>query len=262
MDFLEKTPVITRINLAIRVPAGCGEPLHRNRPTYGIALHLEGEKLYRFEGGRELVVCKNDLIFLPRQSNYYVDSRVEGECYAINFSLAEDLTFEPFVLHMKNAFRVLEHFKSAEKAFRAKKSGYEYRCFADTYAVLQEMSRVRYMAYPFFKSDKRLIPAIDYIHEHFHEGKIELETLAALCDLSVVYFRRLFEGVFGLSPIKYINGLKLERAKELLSSGLYSVEAVCRLSGFENMSYFCRFFKSSSGEAPGQYARSSIQKKE
>lgn len=261
MNFLDQTPVISRINLAIRVPAGCGEPLHRNRPTYGIALHLEGEKLYRFEGGRDLSVCKNDLIFLPRLSNYYVESRVEGECYAINFLLTDEPVFEPFVLHMKNAAHVLEHFKSAEKAFIAKKMGYEYRCFADTYAILQEMSRVHFMAYSFQRRNERLLPAIDYIHEHFHEGKIELETLAKLCGMSVVYFRRLFEGVFGVSPIKYINALKLERAKELLSSGLYSVEAVCRLSGFENISYFCRFFKKCSGEAPGQYSRSSMEEK-
>ena len=43
--------------------------------------------------------------------------------------------------------------------------------------------------------------------------------------------------------MKYINDLKLKRAKELLNSGFYTVSDVATQAGFFDLSYFSRFFK-------------------
>ena len=67
--------------------------------------------------------------------------------------------------------------------------------------------------------------------------------LASLCDISVVHLRNCFIKAYALSPIKYINSLKLIRAKELIESGMYTVGDVCFLSGYNDESYFSREFK-------------------
>ena len=98
-----------------------------------------------------------------------------------------------------------------------------------------------------------LFPAIEYIHDHFTGEKLSVEMLSSLCGISSVYFRRLFTVKFGVSPVRYINDLRLSRAKELILSEQYTVEEAARLSGFEDESYFCRFFKKETGMTPSEY---------
>ena len=55
---------------------------------------------------------------------------------------------------------------------------------------------------------------------------------------------------------KYINNLKLARAEELILTELYTIDKVAELSGFDDASYFCRYFKKTTGVTPSEYRRS------
>ena len=79
---------------------------------------------------------------------------------------------------------------------------------------------------------------------------IIIEHLSDICKMSPSYFRRNFFKCFACSPINYINNLKLARAKELLSQNEFNLNTVCELSGFNNVYYFCRFFKKHTGLTP------------
>ena len=89
-------------------------------------------------------------------------------------------------------------------------------------------------------------PAIYYILSNYFKESISIEHLKSLCNISTVHLRNSFIKAFALSPVKYINNLKFMSAKELLSSGLYTVNEVCFLSGFNNESYFVASLKSNS----------------
>ncbi len=80
-----------------------------------------------------------------------------------------------------------------------------------------------------------------------------MDRLAYLAGMSDTYFRRLFSERFGKNPLKYINELRLQRAKELLSGDYYTVEEVSELCGFNNVSYFSIFFKREVGIPPSVY---------
>ena len=54
----------------------------------------------------------------------------------------------------------------------------------------------------------------------------------------------------GVSPLAYINSLKITRAKELLLSGMYTVTEVAFMSGYSDISHFSREFKKSTGVSP------------
>ena len=82
---------------------------------------------------------------------------------------------------------------------------------------------------------------------------ISVEKLSKLCGFSYEYFRKLFHNCYGCSPVKYINDLKLKRAKELLSSGFYTISDTALQSGFFDVSYFSRFFKKNVGISPIEY---------
>ena len=110
---------------------------------------------------------------------------------------------------------------------------------------------------PYLPKSKQLLiqPAIDYIHKHYTEELINVQGLSELCGISYNYLRQLFETLYGVSPIKYINALKITRAKELLSSGLYTVHETAYLSGFSDLSHFSRFFKKCVGVFPNEFIK-------
>ena len=98
-----------------------------------------------------------------------------------------------------------------------------------------------------------LHPAITYIHDHYTEENICVGYLAGLCGISEPYFRRLFTRSFGVSPLRYINTLKITRAKELIASRVYTISEIALLSGFHDEAYFSREFKKAVGVAPSKY---------
>ncbi|MEE1186338.1 MAG: AraC family transcriptional regulator [Acutalibacteraceae bacterium] len=80
-------------------------------------------------------------------------------------------------------------------------------------------------------------PAVEYIHSQYSKGLINISELSAMCGITPEYLRKLFRSFYGVSPLKYINDLKITRAKELLASGMYSVTEAALQSGYTDMSY-------------------------
>lgn len=255
MNFYNYNFNIDKIVLACRVPAGTGEAVHKNRPSHGLAFNVGGEKKYIFDKKKVFTVKENDIIFLPEKSDYVVNDVTSGDCYAINFKISEDVSFEPFVLHIKNREKILNIFTAAEKSFRTKKNAYEIKCKAELYELIYCIVNEYNTGYFSSREMKLLLPSVDYIHNFYSEKNIEIDFLAELCGIKEAYFRRIFTKCYGVSPVKYINALKLARAKELLVQSEYSVENTAYLSGFNNVYYFCRFFKKETGMNPSEYKK-------
>lgn len=74
-----------------------------------------------------------------------------------------------------------------------------------------------------------------------------------MCGITPEYFRKIFKAYYGVSPLKYINALKITHAKELLDSGMYSVTEAALRSGYTDLSYFSREFKKETGNSPKYY---------
>ena len=79
-----------------------------------------------------------------------------------------------------------------------------------------------------------------------------------MCGITPEYFRKIFKTYYGVSPIKYINTLKITHAKELLASGMYSVTEAALQSGYTDMSYFSREFKKATEKSPCNYRADSL----
>jgi AraC-like DNA-binding protein len=73
-----------------------------------------------------------------------------------------------------------------------------------------------------------------------------------LC-LSTGEFIRHFKAVFGETPHHWRNRMRLERARDLLISGKYSVTDVCMEVGFSSLGSFSTLFKRHFGESPSAY---------
>ena len=256
MDFRKENIDIKKINLCCYVDKNNGERIHKNRKYYGLAFHIDGEKKYNFENYGNYFIKPNSVIFMPKYSNYVVDSITTGSCYAISFELFEDIDFPPFSINIKNYTEILENFKKANTVWRRKKAGYEMKCRSYLYNIIYIIQN-EYNNYSNTKQLKVIEPALEFIRKNYHlQNEFNVKDLSKLCEISETYFRRLFNDCMGVSPIQYINNLKLTRASELLSSGFYTVSEVMTMSGFNDGAYFSRHFKKHFGVSPKEYSLS------
>lgn len=93
---------------------------------------------------------------------------------------------------------------------------------------------------------------LDYI-EHNLSEHITLDSLAAHVHFDKSYLTARFKDSLGTSPIRYVNHLRIERAKTLLATTDDSITQIARTVGFSSIHYFSRYFKEKEGVTPIEY---------
>jgi len=96
--------------------------------------------------------------------------------------------------------------------------------------------------------------AMAYIEQNMKE-EMRIEMLASKTYLSPSYFRKLFKETTGLTPVEYINSLRISKAKQLLESGILSVTDAAEAVGINDPNYFSKIFKAATGMTPTEYKR-------
>lgn len=254
-EFMDCDFNIEKIFVACCVLPGCGTNMHTNRASHGLAFYPDMECTFNFEGKR-LTAKKNSIIYLPKGSSYIVEKSSGHEnvgCYAINFDISKNTGFSPFVFEIKNTSKVLSLFQQSESVWRTRKTGFHMECKANLYNIICTMKKEYELGYITKLSKDMLSAGVEYIKENYTDAHIDIAYLASLCNISETYFRRQFGKQYGISPVKYINNLKISHAKELLLSQMYTVSEVAGLSGFCDESYFSRKFKEATGLCPSEY---------
>jgi AraC-like DNA-binding protein len=105
------------------------------------------------------------------------------------------------------------------------------------------------------RQDRHLQGAVDYIRAHYTET-LSFKKVARVAGFNATYFSELFRKREGMTFEKYVLGLRLERAKQLLERTKHDVTRVATLSGFNSPQYFCRAFRRTVGRAPLEYRAS------
>jgi len=86
-------------------------------------------------------------------------------------------------------------------------------------------------------------------------GNITLADLAKACELSIRHFTRAFRGSTGMSPHAWLLQLRMERAKQLLTSSRRMLADVALDCGFADQSHMTRIFQRSVRMSPGAWRR-------
>jgi AraC family transcriptional regulator len=91
-----------------------------------------------------------------------------------------------------------------------------------------------------------------YIDGHFHE-RISLQDMADVACISLHHFLRQFKKRYNVTPHRYLQRQRLKEACRLLDTSEHSVNSICQLIGYEDVSYFGKLFKSHAKVTPEQY---------
>jgi AraC-like DNA-binding protein len=69
----------------------------------------------------------------------------------------------------------------------------------------------------------------------------------------------LFKSEVGVSPQRYLNNIRLDKAREYLENGVLSVKEIASEVGISNVSRFCRSFKVRYGTTPKEYRKTHLR---
>lgn len=80
-----------------------------------------------------------------------------------------------------------------------------------------------------------------------------LEEIAEFCHLSPSYFSTLFRQETGLPFTKYVNDIRIDKAKHLLQESKKSVLDISLECGYNTLTHFIKTFKKTTGMTPSKY---------
>ncbi len=185
------------------------------------------------------------------------DEEIHFFCLIIDRSFCKYHSIDPFLLHFTPLIQSAEAGEKMKRVMEACEREEPFQDAAIKSAVLELMVFLcRFHSAP--KPEAELVEdaavghvrnAIEYIKENLGK-KLSADEVAARAGLSKYYFLRVFKRVTGYTMTQYINLIRCEYAKELLTSGNYSIKEVALLCGFENYSYFTNVFKKYIGVLP------------
>jgi AraC-like DNA-binding protein len=101
------------------------------------------------------------------------------------------------------------------------------------------------------KEHRAVTLTLEFIHAHFAEN-VTLTQISRLTGLSGFHLIRVFNQQVGLPPHAYLNQVRVNRARRLLSQGR-SIAHVASETGFVDQSHLTRHFKRLLGITPGQF---------
>lgn len=96
--------------------------------------------------------------------------------------------------------------------------------------------------------------ALDYITNHYMEP-LKIEKLADWCHISETHFRRTFSACMKMSPLEYINMVRVQNACEYLKKTDAPISAIADKCGFTTISTFNRNFKQIMGMSPHEWRK-------
>ena len=95
------------------------------------------------------------------------------------------------------------------------------------------------------------IKAVDYIRANY-QSHITIDGIARDLGIDRRYFSRIFTQYTGVSPQRYLVDYRLEKAKNLMTTGAYSVSEVASSVGYDDIFAFSKIFKKKYGVPPSK----------
>lgn len=104
-------------------------------------------------------------------------------------------------------------------------------------------------------AENKIREIASYLQLHFAD-RVDINDILETFDMSRRRFFREWAKRYELSPLQYINDLKIKEAKRLLSLQNIQVKEISERLGFDNYSYFIQMFRRyTDGVPPGEYRK-------
>lgn len=229
------------------------------RENYGLFLPVRGNYIHEFNGKKN-EVKKGDVVLLRKGETYRIiyntnSPEADYEFYVLSFDVSDSkLKFLKRVNKISRFERYLTLFKEANNYISSSKSlpGRNLIGKSRVYEILYMLFVENYSSSVLTPIQKNIEKAKMFMDENFTK-KISMEELAKMTGYSNSYFKKKFKEFYGISPGEYIANARIDMAKDMLETKIYSISEISEKCGFSSDSYFSHAFKNSVGCSPKQY---------
>ena len=221
-----------------------------NDYSYRLLYVLSGEVAFYFNDGTTKLKT-GDLVFLKPKSDYVAEvlSEEDYNFITVSFLAGGDFSWLKSPLLVAHNENLISEFSTAYDMYEFQDDLFIIKAKSLIYnAVHKTISFNEKNVSTFDEIDK----ALDYIKSNYM-NKISLLEIAEVSGCSLSHFKFKFFQKTKTSPMKFLNEFRLNRAEDLLKSGLYNVSETANLCGFNNVHYFSNAFKKFFGISPKTY---------
>lgn len=206
---------------------------------------IKGTIIFDKNTEHAIVAPSGSIVYLPYDVTYISewDPTANGSYISINFIRQEFHFLLPDRICIaaadKNGY-YLQLFTEAYHIWEKGAVGYQIELISYIYRLLYHLFRDS--TYSDYKKSYNIIyKGIFFLENHYTED-VNVDELASLCNLSPSSFRRYFKSYSNMSPITYRNYLRIQKAKELLLTGEYTVTEAANAVNIPDLCYFNKLF--------------------
>ena len=238
--------VLKEIKSVVVLPTKKGRFIEiKERDSYALSFCIGEGRIVYDHNGKTFVSDKNRAVIIPKGATYNLRNEEGGDFPVINFFASEDFTDEFISIPLTAPESYIDDFYKIERLYSSGSAS--IKLFSAFYSMICRMWR------EVESKHSILSPAMEYMAKHISDPELSNLSLAKICNVSEVYFRKTFKKKYGISPKQYILNMRITRAKELLSEGMCAVGRVAELCGFSSVYHFSRSFRAITGSVPSDY---------
>ena len=209
--------------------------------------------------GRTVNTHDGDVVYVPTGSRYTVEcieDNGDGSTLQINFMLHDDNLssfvlsedIQVFSLHVPALRSLFEKSVMLGQSVHTS-TPMQQSILLEILATLAGSTNAA-NSYPIIEK------GIDYLSSHYQEDP-DITALAAMCNVSCEYFRRLFKKQTGQTPLEYKNSLRMKKAEQYLLYSNLSILDISEQLSSATVSHFIKVFKDTHGCSPLVFRNSS-----
>lgn len=230
-------------------------------------MHLDNESI-NFVEGDTMIILSNvnhvfeagsggttlmQLEFLPEIFSGF-DLNFPGCIDGIGLGSISPFSEENKLIKIVNNIGIMRVVQRIVNELEGKNSYYQYLVvmyYAELLVLIYRYMSENYL--PICQNDA-LKRAISFIRFNYHKD-ICINDVAIQADISERYLRSLFSQYLNISPLDYLNQIRINKSIELLRNTELSVKEICFQCGFQSPQYFSRIFKQQTGISPREVAK-------
>lgn len=220
------------------------------RPSDCFVYYLYGKVEYVFDR-YSFTASPQNFIYLAKNSIYEMKITEPSKFICVDFDFCELSYSQKSRVLKVNASNIENQFQRMFHIWNDKRPSRFSQMFSYAYSIYTEAINAENKLYSPTHSLFSEITA--YVQNRYTDSNFSIHDISSHFGISEVHLRRLFKQALDISPIKYINNLKLDKAKNMLKFSNYSIVEIAQSSGFADPYYFSRFFKKQTGISPSRY---------
>ena len=156
----------------------------------------------------------------------------------------------------------INHLRQMAKKIRlelqGRKPGYKSVCVALLTEIVAYLSRKEFTQSA-LDTKARLDKALEFMERNYGQA-ISVAAVAKVANCAPRHLQRLFVRLLDHSPVEHLLKLRVEHAKQLLTSSSLSISAIAEATGFNDSAYFTRQFRQILGMPPMSYRKLNARK--